>query len=158
MRSSPVSSFALRREHTIRHLFSTLLCFNSCFCFFFFNSTATTEIYTLSLHDALPISLFAVLDHGVVVVWVLGGIAGAILYLTLVSVAWKCYRTQIRLEGELYEARVLYETTGRFGDLMDGDALLTAIVEGAVSLTRASYGGTAFPDANDMVMPRRVPP
>src|SRR2546425_5350209 len=25
-------------------------------CFFFFNDTATTEIYTLSLHDALPIS------------------------------------------------------------------------------------------------------
>src|SRR5947209_16731384 len=24
-------------------------------CFFFFNATATTEIYTLSLHDALPI-------------------------------------------------------------------------------------------------------
>src|SRR2546430_6490971 len=27
----------------------------SFFCFFFFNDTATTEIYTLSLHDALPI-------------------------------------------------------------------------------------------------------
>src|SRR2546427_2943516 len=26
------------------------------FLFFFFNDTATTEIYTLSLHDALPIS------------------------------------------------------------------------------------------------------
>src|SRR3989442_14669067 len=26
------------------------------FPFFFFNDTATTEIYTLSLHDALPIS------------------------------------------------------------------------------------------------------
>jgi len=27
-----------------------------CMCFvFFFNDTATTEIYTLSLHDALPI-------------------------------------------------------------------------------------------------------
>src|SRR2546421_8041083 len=26
------------------------------FHFFFFNDTATTEIYTLSLHDALPIS------------------------------------------------------------------------------------------------------
>src|SRR5271170_4620309 len=25
-------------------------------CFFFFNDPATTEIYTLSLHDALPIS------------------------------------------------------------------------------------------------------
>src|SRR2546426_3476082 len=28
--------------------------------FFFFNDTATTEIYTLSLHDALPISLLVV--------------------------------------------------------------------------------------------------
>src|SRR2546425_7213473 len=26
-----------------------------CVTFFFFNDTATTEIYTLSLHDALPI-------------------------------------------------------------------------------------------------------
>src|SRR2546430_11650550 len=33
-----------------------------CLFFFFFNDTATTEIYTLSLHDALPIfgSLLAV--------------------------------------------------------------------------------------------------
>src|SRR5437588_12273679 len=28
---------------------------SSLFFFFFFNDTATTEIYTLSLHDALPI-------------------------------------------------------------------------------------------------------
>src|SRR5688572_32695526 len=28
------------------------------FFFFFFNDTATTEIYTLSLHDALPISFY----------------------------------------------------------------------------------------------------
>ena len=28
---------------------------------FFFNDTATTEIYTLSLHDALPISLLFIL-------------------------------------------------------------------------------------------------
>src|SRR3712207_9529525 len=27
----------------------------TCAIFFFFNDTATTEIYTLSLHDALPI-------------------------------------------------------------------------------------------------------
>src|SRR3712207_9208215 len=32
-------------------------------CFFFFNDTATTEIYTLSLHDALPILLCA--EHAV---------------------------------------------------------------------------------------------
>src|SRR5439155_20058259 len=42
-----------------------VLCFSTFFShllsiilllFFFFNDTATTEIYTLSLHDALPIS------------------------------------------------------------------------------------------------------
>src|SRR2546430_10140699 len=33
------------------------------FTFFFFNDTATTEIYTLSLHDALPI--YSLADFGV---------------------------------------------------------------------------------------------
>src|SRR5256885_11197143 len=33
-------------------------------CFFFFNDTATTEIYTLSLHDALPICASATLRTG----------------------------------------------------------------------------------------------
>src|SRR5215204_5068472 len=33
------------------------------FFFFFFNDTATTEIYTLSLHDALPIVLTDLVDH-----------------------------------------------------------------------------------------------
>src|SRR2546422_449744 len=32
------------------------ICTPSLLSFFFFNDTATTEIYTLSLHDALPIS------------------------------------------------------------------------------------------------------
>src|SRR5471030_3415432 len=34
-----------------------------CFIFFFFNDTATTEIYTLSLHDALPICEIAPRRH-----------------------------------------------------------------------------------------------
>src|SRR5215475_14980981 len=34
------------------------------FFFFFFNDTATTEIYTLSLHDALPISWCRTDRHG----------------------------------------------------------------------------------------------
>src|SRR5690242_21062485 len=33
-----------------------------CYIYFFFNDTATTEIYTLSLHDALPI-LTDYFDH-----------------------------------------------------------------------------------------------
>src|SRR5258707_9365487 len=35
--------------------FTCLISSPSFFLFFFFNDTATTEIYTLSLHDALPI-------------------------------------------------------------------------------------------------------
>src|SRR5437588_11642106 len=38
----------------LSHLY--LLSSHSIHYFFFFNDTATTEIYTLSLHDALPIS------------------------------------------------------------------------------------------------------
>src|SRR5260221_5719066 len=36
--------------------------YSAFFKFFFFNDTATTEIYTLSLHDALPISAGAATD------------------------------------------------------------------------------------------------
>src|SRR2546422_9152762 len=38
------------RTHCSTHRLFTIF-------FFFFNDTATTEIYTLSLHDALPISV-----------------------------------------------------------------------------------------------------
>src|SRR5256886_11280455 len=39
-----------------------LLALPLCSCFFFFNDTATTEIYTLSLHDALPIARVAAIS------------------------------------------------------------------------------------------------
>src|SRR2546430_2620066 len=46
-----------KKEKTINmtelYLYSTYYCVS--LFFFFFNDTATTEIYTLSLHDALPI-------------------------------------------------------------------------------------------------------
>src|SRR6266550_6892253 len=38
-----------------------------CGCRFFFNDTATTEIYTLSLHDALPICRRRVLARNALV-------------------------------------------------------------------------------------------
>src|SRR2546427_1973138 len=41
--------------------------------FFFFNDTATTEIYTLSLHDALPISR----RLRALTLWLLGRFGGA---------------------------------------------------------------------------------
>src|SRR5258705_4240012 len=48
--------------------------------FFFFNDTATTEIYTLSLHDALPI-LFDMLDFALDLIS-LGALVVVILSLT----------------------------------------------------------------------------
>src|SRR5256884_3018777 len=39
-----------------------MICSSLFFFFFFFNDTATTEIYTLSLHDALPIFFHQLLD------------------------------------------------------------------------------------------------
>src|SRR3970282_2880715 len=44
------------------------LTISHCVSLFFFNDTATTEIYTLSLHDALPIWMSVVRDfvgHGI---------------------------------------------------------------------------------------------
>src|SRR5947208_17108623 len=41
---------------TFLSLLTLIVFYYLFFFFFFFNDTATTEIYTLSLHDALPIS------------------------------------------------------------------------------------------------------
>src|SRR2546422_6332048 len=41
---------------SVSHARDLLAWLRADFLFFFFNDTATTEIYTLSLHDALPIS------------------------------------------------------------------------------------------------------
>src|SRR5688572_26979872 len=56
--------------------------------FFFFNDTATTEIYTLSLHDALPISasLFAVSQMGVA--YSQETRAYALLFVLAIGAAW----------------------------------------------------------------------
>src|SRR5205085_11981628 len=44
--------------HVFFVIYDLYMFFFTCYSFFlfFFNNTATTEIYTLSLHDALPIS------------------------------------------------------------------------------------------------------
>src|SRR2546430_12575684 len=51
-----------------------MLRLSSCSLFFFFNDTATTEIYTLSLHDALPICLhFARVYHSIGIIPIITG-------------------------------------------------------------------------------------
>src|SRR5438552_18637759 len=44
-------------SHFLTFLITVFSFLSLFFIFFFFNDTATTEIYTLSLHDALPIYL-----------------------------------------------------------------------------------------------------
>ena len=54
--TSPVSSTSIYLSHPHSCAYFFFFCFFIFyFFFFFFNDTATTEIYTLSLHDALPI-------------------------------------------------------------------------------------------------------
>src|SRR5438132_14327364 len=45
-------------------LFTSLYAHHLSTILFFFNDTATTEIYTLSLHDALPISIIWIIATG----------------------------------------------------------------------------------------------
>src|SRR5258706_15021874 len=58
----------------LRSLISILFPYMILF-FFFFNDTATTEIYTLSLHDALPILLATLKDASGKVVGTATGMA-----------------------------------------------------------------------------------
>src|SRR3989441_1225176 len=50
-----ILSFLCRLFFIHFYFFSAFVVYLSFLSFFFFNDTATTEIYTLSLHDALPI-------------------------------------------------------------------------------------------------------
>src|SRR2546430_3374719 len=65
--------------------------------FFFFNDTATTEIYTLSLHDALPICVCLFAFPGVGALAVLG-LIGA--YALGIGVLWLLLAFRLRRRSE----------------------------------------------------------
>src|SRR6266446_5163007 len=67
------------------------------FTVFFFNDTATTEIYTLSLHDALPISAGLLL-----------GFAVNVKYVPLLFVAWLAVRRRWAAAGAAVGGIVLW--------------------------------------------------
>src|SRR5947199_325898 len=52
-------------DFLLRYLRLCLIPITSLLRFFFFNDSATTEIYTLSLHDALPICISSLQTHNV---------------------------------------------------------------------------------------------
>src|SRR2546430_14675759 len=59
--------------------------------FFFFNDTATTEIYTLSLHDALPILATTTLDGTFSLVYL---VFNTIMNLTSQDAQVACFRNR----------------------------------------------------------------
>src|SRR5256885_1847818 len=78
--------------------------------FFFFNDTATTEIYTLSLHDALPISQ-AVAGRGQIAVGVIGQSSTLVAAYGFAADAIDAVDGAVHLQGCLGRA-VLDELTG----------------------------------------------
>lgn len=50
------------------------------------------------------------------------------------------------------EAQILYDMTRRLTEQTDQEALLKIIVEGAVMVTHASWGGVGFPEEEDIVL------
>src|SRR3712207_8667951 len=79
--------------------------------FFFFNDTATTEIYTLSLHDALPIfwangsiatAFSASLVVGPLVGGLLVGVAGAHAVFALNAVSFRSEEHTSELQSRQY--------------------------------------------------------
>src|SRR5215203_3122689 len=78
-------------------------------CFFFFNDTATTEIYTLSLHDALPISPMHFRCRRPGIFLNRRGGAGITERQRIGALDWRCEREQRADSGESQNFRELHE-------------------------------------------------
>ena len=103
--------------------------------FFFFNDTATTEIYTLSLHDALPISMIPNASAGtellIIASAILGGTAlsggGGTIQGTLLGVL---------IFGTLRNGLVINNVNAYWQQIASGIALVIA-----VAIDRLRTGG-----------------
>src|SRR5256884_8191413 len=94
-------------------------------CFFFFNDTATTEIYTLSLHDALPISELDVdlLLQGLKQACAAAGERSGVEF--LIDDSRVSEKRLADAEARIYEARVYFKSF--YGE---GDARIRGDVDG----------------------------
>src|SRR2546423_390453 len=80
---------------------------NYLLTFFFFNDTATTEIYTLSLHDALPISYLATIGTGDIDAWTFTANAGESIVVRMGETsAGSALTPELRLYGDRESIRL----------------------------------------------------
>src|SRR2546430_9040091 len=117
-------------------------------CFFFFNDTATTEIYTLSLHDALPICERGRYMSYMMVVMMLATIGGPLLggFITT-SFSWRwIFYINIPLGGAalVYLLATLHVPAKKVSHRVDylGGSLLAVAATALILL--ATWGGTQY--------------
>src|SRR3989442_13604064 len=93
--------------------------------FFFFNDTATTEIYTLSLHDALPISNVVILTLVLLLSLVPAGRVGA-AYEQIVVKDGGVLAGVVKLAGAPPRLEPIYVNVNRevCGEAKESDALV----------------------------------
>src|SRR3712207_5962455 len=111
----------------------------SLFSFVFFNDTATTEIYTLSLHDALPIFVVPSLAYGFGEETGWRGFAlprlqrrrSALSATFLLTVAWAAWHAPFFLYRSSYLAFGPVEYVGFFVGLFAGAIWLTCLYNGS---------------------------
>ena len=105
------------------------------FVFFFFNDTATTEIYTLSLHDALPISVWitASSDNGITysvpVRTAAGDVGGGIAAGSGKHISWDAVSDIPGIHGNDYIVKLVFDD----GHTDRGTAHGVSDITGAVS-------------------------
>src|ERR1051326_204352 len=105
--SWPGSSGGIRSEEHTSELQSNSFI---SYAVFFFNDTATTEIYTLSLHDALPISMIPVAGSaytytyatmGKFLAWIIGWnlVLEYLAAASTVAVGWSGYFVELMAQA-----------------------------------------------------------
>src|SRR3712207_4132336 len=92
---------------------------------FFFNDTATTEIYTLSLHDALPI-----LNVDPLIALPLGGVIGALCMGKIKNINRYATSGLAKMSG----VAILLLGTGTIAGIISNSALKDVIINGISSL------------------------
>src|SRR5690349_22799882 len=88
----------------------TIIFYSSLYFFFFFNNTATTEIYTLSLHDALPIYIIIFFFYSSFQLPIIFAACGAIhfIYTTGISTRSEEHTSELQSRRDLV-CRLLLE-------------------------------------------------
>src|SRR5215204_7617775 len=121
--------------------------FSVFFFFFFFNDTATTEIYTLSLHDAFrpgwrtPVAIGRELPTHARCVIVGGGVGGASIAYHLAGLGW---RDVVLLDRNQLTSGSTFHSAGLVGQLRSSVSL-TRMMMYSVELYRKLVGGEFDP-------------